>query len=208
MMDDTLEIRIRLIERKLRLRNIQLDPPIDMSEVEAFERRRGVTLPEGYRRFITEIGNGGEGPPAYGMQPFPDVLWDDEDISKPFDFSEFWSPTDPEQDDARAAQTRHGNLRLGEDGCEMHWILIVVGPERGNVWDLFEHNVEPCRDRRDFLTWYDDWLNGRNDRSIPLKQAMSDEDFFRVYSESGRTPNTLDRDANSQWWKFWRPNDR
>ena len=40
----------------------KLNPPLPVSVIEAFEQRHGVSLPEDYRRFITEIGNGGAGP--------------------------------------------------------------------------------------------------------------------------------------------------
>ena len=36
----------------------RLNPPLSLVEVEKFERRHGVTLPEDYRQFITEICNG------------------------------------------------------------------------------------------------------------------------------------------------------
>ena len=47
----------------------KLNPPLPLSVVEAFEGRHGVSLPEDYRLFMTEIGNGGAGP-CYGLLPF------------------------------------------------------------------------------------------------------------------------------------------
>lgn len=40
----------------------KLNPSLPVSVVQAFEGRYGVSLPEDYRLFITEVGNGGAGP--------------------------------------------------------------------------------------------------------------------------------------------------
>ena len=47
----------------------RLHPPVAHSDVAAFEAKYNVTLPDDYRVFITEIGNGGAGP-YYGLFPF------------------------------------------------------------------------------------------------------------------------------------------
>jgi hypothetical protein len=47
----------------------KLNLPLPVSVIEEFEQRHGVSLPEDYRRFVTEIGNGGAGP-YYGLFPF------------------------------------------------------------------------------------------------------------------------------------------
>ena len=77
--------------------NYSLHPPLDAAEVEAFERRHGLELPEEYRRFITTVGNGGAGP-GHGLFPFG---YDDEgkwgeflpigDPGKPFPYQEKWN---------------------------------------------------------------------------------------------------------------------
>src|SRR5688572_12593455 len=43
-------------------------PPLSIKRVEKFERDHKVSLPKPYRRFITELGNGGTGP-YYGVTP-------------------------------------------------------------------------------------------------------------------------------------------
>ena len=46
----------------------RLGPPLGEGELAAFEQVHGVSLPAGYRAFLTEIGNGGAGP-YYGLVP-------------------------------------------------------------------------------------------------------------------------------------------
>jgi hypothetical protein len=72
----------------------KINPPLPTSLAEAVEGLHGISLPEDYRSFITEVGNGGAGP-YYGLFPFgkygysSDFFdWDDAgligDLSKPF----------------------------------------------------------------------------------------------------------------------------
>jgi len=76
----------------------ELNPPIPVSVIEEFETRHGIRLPEDYRYFITEIGNGGAGP-YYGSFPFGQVedgrSWEEGDlvlnVSQPFPHVEAWN---------------------------------------------------------------------------------------------------------------------
>ncbi|MEZ6143365.1 MAG: SMI1/KNR4 family protein [Zavarzinella sp.] len=47
----------------------ELNPPLPIQQIQEFEAKYGVKLPEDYREFITEIGNGGAGP-YYGVFRF------------------------------------------------------------------------------------------------------------------------------------------
>src|SRR5438309_1041073 len=79
----------------------KLNPPLPVAVIEAFEGRHGVSLPEDYRLFITEIGNGGAGP-YYGVLPFgkddDDRDWEGGgligDPGKPFPHSTAWNLPD------------------------------------------------------------------------------------------------------------------
>lgn len=44
------------------------NPVLPLEELEAWEELMGVTLPEDYRAYLTQLGNGGAGP-AYGLYP-------------------------------------------------------------------------------------------------------------------------------------------
>ena len=82
----------------------ELNPPLPQSEIEAFETKHHVTLPEDYRQFIAEIGNGGAGP-YYGVFPFGEhddsddfCTWDKEylvgDLSAKFPHQDKWNLPD------------------------------------------------------------------------------------------------------------------
>ncbi|MCP4198521.1 MAG: hypothetical protein GY762_15345 [Proteobacteria bacterium] len=45
----------------------------------------------------------------------------------------------------------------------MDWILIVTGPEREKVWNRADVGAQPCVPARDFLSWYEYWLDGGKD---------------------------------------------
>jgi len=84
-----------------RSHNYDLLPPLSPTVVDDFERRHGVLLPEDYRYFVTEIGNGGAGP-DYGLFPFGQQddgygfePWESGhligDVSKPFPHVGAWN---------------------------------------------------------------------------------------------------------------------
>ena len=94
------------LERKDRRRSVfgsavhdyKLNPPIPVSTIEEFEARHGIRLPDDYRHFVTEIGNGGAGP-YYGLFPFGQqddgLSWEQGDligdVAQPFPHVEAWN---------------------------------------------------------------------------------------------------------------------
>ena len=151
-------------------------PPAEESEVARFEARAGIVLPADYRRFILEVGDGGEGPPYYGLLPLgatpandvpDDLLRGYSDLlSKPFPFVEhwIWEQEEPSEEvDARWETVSHGNLILGHDGCGMYWTLVVSGEQRGRIWLQTDMGIQPCAPSLTFLEWYEVWLDGGED---------------------------------------------
>lgn len=61
------------IEAKLRLKHLVLNPVAAESQVRAFEEQHQIELPIDYRFFLTRLGNGGPGPPHYGLEPLGTV---------------------------------------------------------------------------------------------------------------------------------------
>ncbi|MEV7597037.1 SMI1/KNR4 family protein [Kitasatospora sp. NPDC089797] len=139
-------------------------PPLDEGELEAWEARHGVTLPEPYRTFVTRVANGfcAGSPSGTGEEVLlplgrlPDSWsdWDSvnwlspepfdgsapRDPAAPFPLTEEWQweyDFDPEEHVARMTSLyRDGSVILGaeEPGC--YWALVTAGPQRGTVWQL------------------------------------------------------------------------
>lgn len=82
--------------------SFRMNPVLSESEASAFERDHKIVLPSDYRRFLTELGNGGAGP-FYGVFPlgfmddnFDLRLWQENDssvgtLSRPFSFRAEWN---------------------------------------------------------------------------------------------------------------------
>jgi hypothetical protein len=101
------ELRRRDPERNLFGANghgYKLRPPLPVSEIESVEKRYSVSLPDDYKNFITQIGNGGAGP-YYGLFPFGQhdnsdhfCKWEDGgmvgDLSRPFPHATEWNLPD------------------------------------------------------------------------------------------------------------------
>ncbi len=162
------------IER-LKARSSGLGPVLSVDEIERFEHRHGVTLPEGFRDFLLYVGNGGPRPPEYGLVPLGRMPGDhhadpEEQLSTlklPFPLEEVWvweSDEDlTEAQEELLSRVSHGSLVLGTDGCGIYWHLIVTGPERGMVWQITGEGAQPCDPPLDFLDWYQYALDGGTD---------------------------------------------
>jgi hypothetical protein len=168
----TPEERLDRIAHKVRECGTRLAPAISEDAVVAFEARCGCPLPEGYRAFLRHVGNGGVCPPSYGLLPLgetPNDMTEEESgpwaelqhVGRPFPFTRpwVWENGDP-SDEGTREQVDDGTLHLGTDGCAQYWLLVVSGPQRGNVWMLADVGITPTAPTRDFLQWFEDWLDG------------------------------------------------
>ena len=140
----------------------ELNPFVRKSVIANFEAKCGVALPEDYRRFITEVGNGGAGP-YYGVFKFREMddcysfqRWKEIDgfvgtLAKPFPHTKQWNdvPAYPEEDeiededlyDAEVEridkiyfnpENVNGAIPICHQGCALRNWLVVSGPEAGN----------------------------------------------------------------------------
>jgi hypothetical protein len=138
------------------------NPRLSEAEVQAFERQHGVELPQHYREFILTVGDGGAGP-GYGLARLSGCrVWGT--LRSPFlplAEAEGIEVADLDQDEASASTRYDGCMAIGHEGCGVWYLLVVTGPQRGQVWE--DHSVE---DRgflptwRGFLAWYEGWLDG------------------------------------------------
>ncbi len=165
-------------ERLLKIRNGMLNKGCNLNhcllegEIVNFENAYEIVLPEGYREYLKQIGNGGEGPPEYGisrlgevasdMSSFQKENWTSLDnASKEFPFTKPWIwdaeeiSTEGTEDDVD-----YGSIYIGNDGCGMYWHLIVSGKETGNMWLFTGEGIAHTEPKLDFLSWLEVWLNG------------------------------------------------
>jgi SMI1/KNR4 family protein SUKH-1 len=142
----------------------KLNPPLNEADVAEFEASRGVRLPADYRRYITEIGNGGAGP-YYGVFPlgymddgFDIASWDRPhsivgDLAAEFPYREAWNdltgtPEELAQENEEeyerlmnafedryfAPSVMNGAFPICHMGCALRVWLVVSGEQRGCLW--------------------------------------------------------------------------
>ncbi|MFB7427722.1 SMI1/KNR4 family protein [Streptomyces hydrogenans] len=172
--------------RELLASHPEAAPPAGWEAVRSFEAEHGVVLPEPYRTFVAEVGDGlRAGPPYYGLLPLAQTPPDwgagrpERRLVEPFPLTEAWvweddeDPALPEEEfEARtSAVFDHGSLLLGTDGCGMYWHLVVTGPQRGHVWQIagegalpFGSHVAdpPMPGTPSFTGWVTHWSRGQD----------------------------------------------
>lgn len=176
----------------------QLNPPASLQAVEAFEQQIGCTLPEAYRNFLLQAGNGGAGP-FYGLFSLEQAQgW----LDWPLDPAETpYLRPDAEAVELRDLQDedynwRRGCLPIGSQGDTYFTYLLIAGPHRGRVvyveyelsWLFFPR--EP-----DFFTWYTRWLRevagGYNIRWFGLNLDGDEATLRRHYAQAASVAEKL-----------------
>ena len=137
---------------------------LDDAELTRLERAAGLAepLPEEYRRWLLEVAD----TEAVEIE----MMELTSASARPFPLTEQWVWEDDDDADPEEIDRVHsdGSVLLKDDGCGMRWVLVVTGPERGQVWQLTGEGAAPAvaPDERDdgysgdFLTWFEFWLNG------------------------------------------------
>jgi uncharacterized RDD family membrane protein YckC len=198
----------RRLAQAARTGELRLAPPLAIDDLASFEQSHGIELPSEYRWFVTRLGNGGEGPPYYGVEPLSDRLIEatsvgDPDtnrnhrLAEPFPARATTQSDLDEDHELDWAAYEAGRLLLGTDGCAILWVLVVSGHARGQVWRLEDDTALPA-EPSGLLDWYLAWLD---DRPPPKPH---DPTPIALRSETGSAAvlpfDTWKGNALGGWW--------
>ncbi|MBN2495259.1 MAG: SMI1/KNR4 family protein [Deltaproteobacteria bacterium] len=142
----------------------ELHPTMPIEEITRFEEKHEIKLPDDYRIFLTQLGNGGAGP-YYGVfrlgerdEDFDHAPWEQGDgfvgiLADPFPHTQAWNDLEGlpgeeiEEDDEAydeaieafeekyyAADRMNGAIPICHQGCAIRSWLVVSGEEKGHVW--------------------------------------------------------------------------
>jgi hypothetical protein len=166
------------------MHDVQLNLCISEAKLREFEASYNVTLPEAYRSFLLNIGNGGNFP-GYGLIPLEAIVAgshlftylqsDPLYLSKPFPLTSQLDlitlqtqQSASRLDGVRAydpAYYRKGLLPIADYGCGICYSMVLTGPQRGRIWrDNFANGagIFPiCSEQGqqfEFLDWLEDEL--------------------------------------------------
>jgi hypothetical protein len=180
-------------------------PPVPPSEVEAFESKHRVTLPEEYRAFLLEFGAGGSDPGDHGilplakafdgmMDPYPEALAEPSVLDSERKFADY-----EEREPARGTVTL-----VYEAFYETYFLLVVSGTRRGQVcrFDASTRQVEWAESASGqpvgFLAWYEDTLDrllaGAESVRVPSTMLGDEDGLTRLALDEG-APERLRRKA-------------
>ncbi len=155
------------------------------NQLQEFENKHKIKIPEGYREFLKSIGNGIAGP-YYGLESLESTLFSDLDYkdnnhlidpSNEFPLTEKWNLNFDNLEDEEYYNKKdeeyfekkwsNGLLRISNFGCGVSINLVVNGAEYGNIWiddrcndgGIYPEKNPENNGRVDFLTWYENWLD-------------------------------------------------
>lgn len=219
------------LERKLQLdseclafgvlrHRYQLRPPSKDSDVHSLEATYGIRLPPDYRRFITEIGDGGAGP-SCGLYSAKGTLSGKGDVT----YGRFQSGGAHRIDEpfVRPNYPKCGGydecglLLLCQHGCAHSVFLVVSGSQSGTVWEYSEPHgiVVPLVKNLPIFDWRSmspAQTQSAQEELVKLSLAaereeqMTFSDWYAEWLETlpRITPRMRKARTNDRpWWKFW-----
>lgn len=156
-------------------------PTWDENDLSAFEQQHSIKLPEDYRFFLREAGDGGSGP-YHGIQTLKSASRG-RDLSVPFPYTKSTSVEWPGDEPA-------GVLELCNQGCGYYFWLIVNGPAYGTIWNYWHHNNTWQPTGLTFGAFYIRWINQLKKKILPrlenekviskIKVGMTKEEVIAI----------------------------
>ena len=167
----------------------KMNPPIEMGEVIAFEKKYSIQIPDCYKAFILQVGNGGKAyansgaGPFYGIYPFgygvDEIIFEDtekylknECILRPDLSEEEWGRITAKIEDDDISDDEYdreigriygGILPLGSQGCSYLHGIILNGEFIGKMVNLNQDHQKPkFTFEKNFLDSYELWLEEIN----------------------------------------------
>lgn len=123
------------------------DAPATEADLSAFEAKAGIELVADHRTFLTQCWASGAGP-YYGLLPLPAPT---PALAEPFDPA------------LGSDEPLQGAVLLADQGCGMTSVLVLNGPNRGQVWfDMRESGGGMSLEAPSFDAWMNEWA----DRSL------------------------------------------
>ncbi|WP_353097427.1 SMI1/KNR4 family protein [Tissierella praeacuta] len=158
-------IILKRIKEKCRDEDIFLGEELLEQEISLFEEKHNVILPEAYRKFLIEVGDGCDMIDGFKMKSLASI--DElisEKLSVTFPFENPWILEGEEcVSESRLLEVGNGNIELIYIGDSQSYNLIVTGKCRGEIWFFCDVGIQPCCQRQDFLGWFERWIDSGND---------------------------------------------
>lgn len=130
----------------------ELNPCLSEAAVCDFERQYQVRLPDGYRAFLLEVGNGGAGPrlshwELFSLEKAADLTFDLELLCKPFPLTQRLTPADPICE-LYGLEKLKFNIATMMDDFNNYWDIIEefdpIDPRFQQVWrEVVDKFAEP-----------------------------------------------------------------
>ena len=147
---------------KLKEKNIVINPPLSLEDVEFFERQHNIILPNSYRNFLLKVADGGIIIDGFPLLQLSKLVINDT-IHKDFPLTDYWIWEEEYEDNSKRETMQYGNLEMIDIGDCQTWNLIISGLCAGEMWFFTDVGVQPACPRRDFLGWFEYWLDGGDD---------------------------------------------
>lgn len=153
------------IKEKCKVEDIFLGEQLLEQEICLFEEKHNVILPEAYRKFLIEVGDGCDMIDGFKMKSLAIIdQLTSEKLSAAFPFETPWIWEDEEYiSESHLSEVKNGNIELIDIGDAQSYNLIVTGKCRGEIWFFCNVGIQPCCQRQDFLGWFEKWIDYGND---------------------------------------------